>query len=224
MAVENIKIRVNDRDTVSGILSAPGRTPAAAGVVIAHGAGADMHTPLIRFLADGLYAAGYATLRFNFPYKEKGRKAPDPPSKLVDTGMAAYQYFMDAVKPRKVIVAGKSMGGRIVSQMAGDRLLNPDGLVFYGYPLHPPGKKDRLRDAHLYAIKAPMLFFSGTRDSLCDLNLLHPVLEKLHRADLVVIEGGDHSFRLLKRAGIPEREVFDRLLKETTAWLDAQNY
>ncbi len=219
VSVENVVVRVGSAETVSGVLCRP--SSFETGVVIAHGAGGDMHTPLLVYIAERLCEAGFASLRFNFLYKEKGRRSPDRYNKLVDTWLAVYRYFIEAVKPSRVVVAGKSMGGRVVSQLVGDRLLNPAGLVFYGYPLHPPGRKNQLRDAHLYAIKAPMLFFSGSRDSFCDLDLLRPVLEKLPGADLEVVEGGDHSFRMLKSAQIPESEVFERLLRKTVVWLEA---
>ena len=95
-----------------------------------------------------------------------------------------------------------------------------DGLVFLGYPLHPPGKKDKLRDAHLYMLMVPALFFAGTRDSLCDLKLLRPVLDRLETDwDLEVIEGGDHSFNLLKSAGISQQDVYAHILGKMVAWL-----
>ena len=155
-----------------------GRT---AAVIVAHGAGNDMHTPLLVHFSAGLCRAGYLGLRFNFPYMEKGRKAPDPQEKLVRTWQAAFEFVKNHPQfgtPR-IVAAGKSMGGRIASQMAADGLISPKALVFLGYPLHPPGRKEQLRDAHLYRINIPMLFFAGTRDALCDLDLLKPVVGRL---------------------------------------------
>jgi predicted alpha/beta-hydrolase family hydrolase len=113
------------------------------------------------------------------------------------------------------------MGGRVASQMAAEGILPASGLIFLGYPLHPPGRKEKRRDAHLYEIKMPMLFFAGTRDPLCDLQGLETVLDRLNSPwDLEIIAGGDHSFRLRKSAEVPQQSVYDRILKKTTEWLD----
>ena len=112
------------------------------------------------------------------------------------------------------------MGGRVASQMAADGELQADCLIFLGYPLHPPGKKDKLRDVHLYELRVPLLFFTGTRDSFCDLDLLHKVLDRLKTVwDLDVIEGGDHSFGLSKSANVTQQEVYGRILQKMVAWL-----
>ena len=114
------------------------------------------------------------------------------------------------------------MGGRVASQMVSEGLLSADLLIFLGYPLHPPSKKDKLRDAHLYNIKVPMLFFTGTRDSLCDLDLLKKVLDKLAVPwSLEIIEGGDHSFNVPKYMELTQQEVYDQVLRKTIAWLES---
>ena len=199
----DVTIPVSADESVSGVLDVPqgfeaGRT---AAVIVAHGAGNDMHTPLLVHFSAGLCRAGYLGLRFNFPYKEKGQKAPDPQEKLARTWQAAFEFVKNHPQhgtPR-IVAAGKSMGGRIASQMTADGQISPKALVFLGYPLHPPGKKEQLRDAHLYRINIPMLFFAGTRDTLCDLELLKPVVSRLKApTDLEVVEGGDHSFVLPK--------------------------
>jgi len=119
-----------------------------------------------------------------------------------------------------IIAAGKSMGGRIASQMVADSRLPIDQLIFLGYPLHPPGKRDKLRDQHLYGIKIPMRFFAGTSDQLCDLGLLRGVLSRLTAQwDLEVIEGGDHSFNVPKSIGTGPEETYDRILKRILVWL-----
>jgi len=147
--------------------------------------------------AEGLAEEGIACLRFNFPYKERGSKAPDPPQVLVEAWRAAFeraQTVGDAVW-----VSGKSMGGRIGS-MAVAEGMPAAGLVFLGYPLHPPGKPERIRDAHLDDIRVPMLFIQGTRDSFARWDLLEGVVKRLaDRAVLHPIEGGDHSFRVRGR-------------------------
>jgi predicted alpha/beta-hydrolase family hydrolase len=220
----DVTIPVSADESVSGVLAVPegfeaGRT---AAVIVAHGAGNDMHAPLLVRFTEGLGRAGFLGLRFNFPYMEKGRKAPDSAEKLIRTWQAAFEFVGDHPEfgTPHIVAAGKSMGGRIASQMAADGQLKAEALVFLGYPLHPPGRKDQLRDAHLYRIEAPMLFFAGTRDTLCDLELLKPVVARLKApAMLEVVGGGDHSFVLPKSARLSEEEVYSDITKQTIAWL-----
>ncbi|MBI5577823.1 MAG: dienelactone hydrolase family protein [Deltaproteobacteria bacterium] len=220
----DVTIPVSADEGVSGVLDVPqgfesGRT---AAVIVAHGAGNDMHTPLLVHFSTGLCRAGYLGLRFNFPYKEKGAKAPDPQEKLIRTWQAAFEFAKNHPQfgTPSIVAAGKSMGGRIASQMTADGLISPKALVFLGYPLHPAGRKEQLRDAHLYRIDVPMLFFAGTRDTLCDLALLKSVLSRLKAPmDLEVVEGGDHSFVLPKSFKSSEESVYERILQRTVAWL-----
>jgi predicted alpha/beta-hydrolase family hydrolase len=220
----DVTIPVSADESVSGVLAVPegfeaGRT---AAVIVAHGAGNDMHAPLLVQFTEGLGRAGFLGLRFNFPYMEKGRKAPDSAEKLIRTWQAAFEFVRDHPEfgTPHIVAAGKSMGGRIASQMAADGQLKAKALVFLGYPLHPPGRKDQLRDAHLYRIEVPMLFFAGTRDTLCDLELLKPVVARLKApAVLEVVDGGDHSFVLPKSARLSEEEVYSDITKQTIAWL-----
>jgi uncharacterized protein len=223
----DVTIPVPADESVSGVLGVPqgfeaGRT---AAVIVAHGAGNDMRTRLLVHFSTGLGRAGYLSLRFNFPYKEKGQKAPDPQEKLVRTWQAAFEFVKNHPQygtPR-IVAAGKSMGGRIASQMAADGLISAKALVFLGYPLHPPGNKEQLRDAHLYRINIPMLFFAGTRDALCDLKLLKPVVKRLNAStELEIIEGGDHSFVLPKSFKSSEETVYERILQRTAGWLKQQ--
>ena len=220
----DVTIPVSADESVSGVLAVPegfeaGRT---AAVIVAHGAGNDMHTPLLVRFTEGLGRAGFLGLRFNFPYMEKGRKAPDPAEKLIRTWQAAFEFVRDHPEfgTPHIVTAGKSMGGRIASQMAAEGQLAAKALVFLGYPLHPPGRKDQLRDAHLYRLTVPMLFFAGTRDPLCDLGLLKPVVGRLQAPTVLeVVEGGDHSFVLPKSSKISEEQVYNEILKRTIAWL-----
>jgi hypothetical protein len=227
MKILKVSIPITDDETVSGVISVPAefKTDKTVGVILAHGAGNDMENPLIVDLAGGLADAGFLTLRFNFVYKEKGRKAPDAQKKLEMTWNRVYRFLETHPKygPDKIVAAGKSMGGRVASQMAASGDLPAAGLIFLGYPLHPPGKKDQLRDAHLYDLQAPLMFFSGSRDPFCDLELLHPVLNRL-KCDwnLDIIDGGDHSFRLLKSAGISQQDVHERILRIMIEWLTAR--
>ena len=191
-------------------------------MIIAHGAGNDMEHPLIVLLSTGLCQAGYAALRFNFPYREKGRKVPDTQDTLVLTWQSVYQFLKEHCEhdTDRIVAAGKSMGGRVASQMAADGLLPARRLVFLGYPLHSPGRKEKMRDAHLYRIQIPMLFFAGTRDRLCDITRLKGVLSRLKTPwHLETVEGGDHSFRVIKSAGMPQQEVYQGILNKTIEWL-----
>lgn len=220
MITRNVSIPVGNNESVSGILSAPEdfERDKTIGVIFAHGAANDMNNPLIKFISQGLTNSGYLTLRFNFLYKEKGKKAPDSQSKLVQTWQRAYHFLNTHPEfgTESIIACGKSMGGRVASQMVADGLLAVKKLVFLGYPLHAPGKKNLLRDAHLYQIKIPMLFFVGTRDTLCDLNILKTVLGHLKAPwDLEVIEGGDHSFRIPKSNPMSQQDTYRQILTKT---------
>jgi len=224
MKSEKIKIKVDD-EYVSGIVLAPDTLNASSktGLIFAHGAGNDMNHPLLVSVSEGLAEQGFITLRFNFPYKEKGIKRPDPQGKLIQTWLCAYDFLKTGYtyNIHTVIAVGKSMGGRVASQMVAQGLMDVDGLIFLGYPLHAPGKKDALRAAHLYDIKIPVLFFAGTRDSLCDLSRLNGVLDKLTcKWDLKIIDGGDHSFKLLKSDPRTQKDVHIQVLRKCLDWLN----
>ena len=222
-----VSIPIADDEKVSGVVTIPpdfkkGKT---VGVILAHGAANDMENPLIVFLSNGLAEAGFLSLRFNFLYKEKGRKTPDSQRKLENTWQQVFRFLKAHPEygTKKIVAAGKSMGGRVASQMAADGELQADCLIFLGYPLHPPGKKDKLRDTHLYALRVPLLFFTGTRDAFCDLDLLHQVLDRLKMVwELEVIDGGDHSFGLLKSATVTQDEVYGHILQKMVAWLKTE--
>lgn len=224
MKIEPVCIPIESGEHVSGVLSIPEgyRIGGGMGIIVAHGAGNDMNSPLIIFFCDGLAEAGHLSLRFNFPYREKGRKAPDPQSILVRAWQRVFD-FLDGhpqYGPGKILAAGKSMGGRVASQMVADGLLPAEGLIFLGYPLHPPGNKGKLRFAHLSRVGVPLLFFTGTRDSLCDLSLLRKALKGLSVPwALEVIEGGDHSFHVPQSSGLTEEEIYGRILQKTVEWL-----
>jgi uncharacterized protein len=221
MRTDKVVIPVGEGKAVSGVLSIPDGH-VKKGVILAHGAGNDMNQPMLGFLADGLAQAGYPTLRFNFLYKELGKNAPDSPEKLYQAWEGAYRFLSEhpLYATEHIIAAGKSMGGRIASQMAADGRLPVEQIIFLGYPLHPPGKKDKLRDQHLYRIKIPMRFFVGTRDQLCDLELLRGVLTRLKApSNLEVIEGGDHSFNVPKTIVTDPQEIYGRILNKVLVWL-----
>lgn len=224
MKSKKIAITVAEGESVSAILTVPEtvHTGQATGIIFAHGAANDMNTPLIVAVSEGLAQKGFVTLRFNFPYREKGRKSPDSQGKLVQTWKSVYDHMKSRSGHRieKVIAVGKSMGGRVASQMAADGQMELDRLIFLGYPLHASGRKDRLKDEHLYRIGVPMLFFAGTRDPLCDLNSLNGVLKKLAcEWALEIIEGGDHAFRLPRSDPRTNKQVYAQVLTKCIAWL-----
>jgi len=181
-------------ETPKGPVSAE-RTGPADGptLVLAHGAGNDLHAPILVGFADGLAEHGVACVRFNFPYKQQGRRGPDPERTLRGAWMAVFE----ATNGGPVWVGGKSLGGRIASMLVAEGEMPAAGIVFVGYPLHPPGKPERIRDAHLAEIRAPMLFLQGTADPFARWDLLEPLVARLgDTAVLRPVEGGDHSFRV----------------------------
>ena len=171
---------------------------ARAMVTLGHGAGSPMSSPLLGGFCDALAARGIGTHRFNFPYMAAGRRAPDRAPVLMDAFREAHARAGALAGGLPLFAGGRSMGGRIASMAVADGM-PADGLMFLAYPLHPPGRPDRIRDEHLYAISVPMLFIQGSRDAFAQPHLLQAVLARLgDRAELVEIEGADHGFR---RAG-----------------------
>jgi predicted alpha/beta-hydrolase family hydrolase len=190
-------------------------------LVLFHGAGGNRRTPFLVTVADALAAAGHRVLLGNFPYTEDGRKAPDKPDVLEAAVDAVATHAERELGARRVVLGGKSMGGRMASQLAakGRRCA---GLVFLGYPLHPPGREDTPRDAHLPRIEAPMLFVQGTRDDFARWDLIEAVARRLGpRATLHRVEGADHSFKVLKREGRTAREVEAEIVSAITRWVAA---
>ena len=203
---------------VSGLLLRP--DDAVALYVLAHGAGAGMRHPFMRDVAERLAARGVATLRYQFPYMEAGGKRPDPPAVAHATVRAAVDAARAACPELPTFAGGKSFGGRMTSQAAADGgLEGVRGLIFLGFPLHPPKRPGTDRAAHLADVRMPMLFLQGTRDDLADLALLRPVLDGLgDAATLHVVDGADHSFAVLKRSGRTGVQVLDELCDAVAAW------
>ena len=217
---EDLRIRVEDDVVVSGLLLVPAR--ATVCYVLAHGAGAGMRHPFMSAVADGLGARQIATVRFQFPYMERGSRRPDPPRLAYAAVRAAVSAARDRLPGLRLLAGGKSFGGRMTSQaQAGAPLPGVVGLAFLGWPLHPAGKPSVERAAHLSAIRIPMLFFQGTRDALADLDLMREVVGRLgSRATLVEVPEGDHSFHVPARSGRTDIEVLDRALDGLAAWAD----
>jgi uncharacterized protein len=206
---------------VSGLLIRPPQ--ARSCFVFAHGAGAGMSHPFMETFATGLGERGVATLRYQFPYMEKGSKRPDPPAVAQAAVRAAVTEAGRRCQGLMLIAGGKSFGGRMTSQaQASAPLPGVHGLAFLGFPLHPAGKPSRDRAAHLADIRIPMLFLQGTRDSLAEVNLLAPVVKDLGAlASLHWVEGADHSFHVLARSGRNDREVMNEILDMFADWAGA---
>ncbi len=203
--------------------------PAEQTLVLAHGAGAPHTHPFMTAFARGLAGRGIDVVTFNFPYMERGRRLPDPARRLE----ASYRAVLHATRerperrghpPPQLVIGGKSMGGRIASQtVAADVRAGRDpgvaGLVLLGYPLHPPGRPDKLRAAHLPTIAAPMLFVQGSRDAFGRPDELRPVLAECADAELVVVEGGDHSFKVRGREAPPVEDVYATVQDAIANWM-----
>ena len=180
--------------TDAGDVSAAWHAADGPALVVAHGAGAGMDHPFMSGFAEALAAEGVSALRFNFPYIEKGRRSPGSPKDAIAAYTAAVGEATTRSAGRPVFGGGKSYGGRMASMAAADGV-PAVGLVFLGYPLHPPGKPDQARDEHLYGLPQPMLFLQGTKDPFAQPEALQPVLKKLgKRATYVPFEGAGHSF------------------------------
>lgn len=213
-----LRLAVADGLEVAALLELP--HGARACYVLAHGAGAGMAHPFMRTLAAELSAVGMATLRYQFPYMEQRRRIPDRPNVLTATVVAAVQAASTAAPDLPLLAGGKSMGGRMTSQAAAQNSLEKvAGLVFFGFPLHPPNRPDAKRADHLAKVTAPMLFLQGTRDNLADLRLLRPVCAKLGSlATLHIIENADHSFHMPKTSAKTDTHVLAELAETTVAW------
>jgi predicted alpha/beta-hydrolase family hydrolase len=181
-----------------------------------------MSHPFMEQLAGELAGVSVATLRYQFPYMEEGRRIPDAPGVLTATVVAAVRAAAEAAPGLPVLAGGKSMGGRMTSQAAAlGPLDGVRGLVFFGFPLHPPNQPGTKRADHLAKVSIPMLFLQGTRDAFADLQLLRPVCAKLgSRTRLHVIEKADHSFHVLKSSGRSDAEVMGELVDTTASWAE----
>jgi predicted alpha/beta-hydrolase family hydrolase len=196
--------------------------PAGARIVyvLAHGAGAGMRHPFLETVARALAARKIGTLRYQFPYMQQGARRPDPPAVAAATVRAAAAEAARVAPGVPLVAGGKSFGGRMTSTAQAEAPLpGVRGLVFLGFPLHPPGRPDDQRAEHLAAVRIPMLFLQGDRDEFADLKLLRPVVKRLgKRATLHFVEGGDHSFHVLKRSGRTDGDVMGELVESIVEW------
>jgi len=222
MTAERFRIPFED-DSVTGVFEAPDGPARASAVLLANGAGYHLDSPWMAEVGAGLVAAGFPTLRFNYLYRERALRAgrekpPDRTPVLEAAHAAALAALVERAAGRRVLLAGKSLGGRMSTHLAakGERCA---GLVLFGYPLHPPKRPDKLRSEHLAAIAQPALFLQGTRDELADLELLRPALARYGgQVTLEVIEGADHGFHVPKRSGRTDEEVRAALVARVARW------
>jgi predicted alpha/beta-hydrolase family hydrolase len=219
MTAEKLKLDLDNAASVSALLLRP--KDARACFVFAHGAGAGMAHPFMEVVATGLCARGIATLRYQFPYMEKGSRRPDAPAVAHAAVRAAVAEAARCCAGLPLIAGGKSFGGRMTSQaQAIAPLAGVRGLAFLGFPLHPAGKPSTARAAHLSELEIPMLFLQGTRDALAELKLLEPVVKGLGAlASLHLVQDADHSFHVPARSGRNDREVMGEVLDAFKAWV-----
>jgi predicted alpha/beta-hydrolase family hydrolase len=222
-----VEVKVNERDSVSALVYlAPKKDRVGVTLILGHGAGSNQLSGFMRLFAQGLAERGVDVVTFNFLYMEQGRHVPDPKPKLE----ACYVAVIEAVSKHKklagnrIAVGGKSMGGRIGSQVAAiaemaDKI---SAVVLLGYPLHPPGRPQQLRDVHLKDIRASLLFVQGSRDAFGTREELEVAIKK-HRlkATLYVVEGGDHSLKVPKSAGVPQEDVYAAAMDKIVSWLQS---
>jgi predicted alpha/beta-hydrolase family hydrolase len=219
---DKMRIEIAPNQEVTALVYTAGK-PDLAGVmvILGHGAGADQGSDFMTRFATGIAARGINAVTFNFLYTEQGRRVPDA-NKALET---CFRAVIEAARHKKIgrgtlVIGGKSMGGRIASQVAAASPPCVEGLVFLGYPLHPPGRADQLRAKHLPDIAVPMLFVQGSRDAFGSPDELRPVIKELKPpADLYVAEGGDHSFKVLKRAGVTQEDTYKAVLDRIELWL-----
>ena len=214
-----LTIRVSETETVSALLCRPEHARACC--VLAHGAGAGMNHSFLASVSDGLAERGIATLRYQFPFLERGSKRPDSPPLAHATVRAAIAVASNLMPDLSLYAGGKSFGGRMTSQ-AQSRIAmsHVRGLIFLGFPLHPAKKPSQERAEHLAQVKCPMLFLQGTRDELADVDLIRNVTEQLgERAMLHLFADADHSFHVRARSGQTDQQVLDSMLDAIVAWI-----
>ena len=228
---ERLTVSANEHDSVTAVYyAAAKKNRAGLTVILGHGAGANQDSGFMRMFANGLAERGLDVMTFNFVYMEQGRSVPDQKHKLESCFRAVIETALKhrQLKNNKLVIGGKSMGGRIASQVAAaaSEAKEPladqiDGLVFLGYPLHPPGQSTKLRVEHLVQIRKPMLFVQGTRDALGSPEEIQPHIKDFRPAAKIhSIEGGDHSFKAPKKFGMPQEEIYATAMGEIVRWAE----
>lgn len=226
---EVLTVSVNEKESVTALVYAAAKQKRAGlTILLGHGAGASQDSGFMRLFANGLAQRGLDVMTFNFVYMEQGRSVPDQKHKLESCFRAVIDTAVKhkKLKNNRLVIGGKSMGGRIASQVAAvaSEAKEPladqiDGLVFLGYPLHPPGNPAKLRVEHLEHVRKPMLFVQGTRDALGTPEEIQPFIKGLRPAAKIhSIEGGDHSFKAPKKFGMPQEEIYETAMDEIVRW------
>ena len=215
-----VTIPIDEAVCISGLMQTPKR--ARACYVLAHGAGAGMNHPFMAAVATELGERGIATLRYQFPYMEKGSKRPDPPKVAHAAVRAAVTEASRLLPEVPLFAGGKSFGGRMTSQaQAAAALPHVQGLIFLGFPLHPAGKPSQERGKHLFDVQIPMLFLQGTRDQLAMPDQIEPLYKALgKRATLTSFQDADHSFHVPARTGKKDAQIRGEVLDALTTWID----
>lgn len=220
---EELRVEITPSMSVTALVyPATVRERAGITLILGHGAGAGQTSAFMVNLATELAVRGVDAVTFNFSYMEAGRRVPDPNDKLE----ACYRAVIETTRNHgkfgrnALVIGGKSMGGRIASQIAAGDVSDLAGLVLLGYPLHPPGRSEKLRARHLSGIRAPMLFVQGSRDAFGTPDELQPFITKLKpRVKLYVVEGGDHSFKVPKSSSLTQQEVHQTVYDQVAEWL-----
>jgi predicted alpha/beta-hydrolase family hydrolase len=216
---EQWRVDVGAGEQTSAALDPAIGSPSGALFVCAHGAGGNMNDAGMLSASAQLREHGLHVVRFNFLYRERGSGGPDPMPRLKQSYAAVAEHARRVMKPATLILGGRSMGGRVASMLAADSHLC-DGLLLLAYPLHPAGQPGKLRDAHLERIQIPVLCFNGTRDALCDRELMENAIGRLaDRWTMHWLEGADHSFRVLKSSGRTSADVLAEIGQATDAWI-----
>jgi hypothetical protein len=218
-SAQPVTLQVSKDCTVSGLLDLP--ADARACFVFAHGAGAGMRHPSMASVADDLSREGVASLRYQFPYMERGSRRPDPPALCHATVRSAVAEAARVAPGLRLVAGGRSFGGRMTSQaQALESLPGVVGLVFLAFPLHPAGRPSQERAAHLSDVNIPMLFLQGTRDELATLELLQPVVQRLGaRATLKLLQDADHAFHVRASSGRRDADVRQELVLALVDWI-----
>lgn len=189
-------------------------------LILAHGAGAGMHHPFLVHLANKITASGIRTIRFNFPYMEQGRKAPGSPKDAIFCWKQMIEEVNHLYPNCPLFISGKSYGGRMASHLLANNLhLSVEGIIYFGFPLHAPGRDSTDRAKHLSEITLPQLFIQGTKDKLANIDLIREVVTGIKRSELVEIAGGDHSFNVPASHSFSKEEVMDRLAEVASDWI-----
>jgi hypothetical protein len=213
------RINAAEKDAIRMELKVYRSKSPVAGLVVAHGAGGGQNTTFMVRTAEGLAARGIVAATFDFPYMSAGRSVPDKAPVLEQAWRQAIERGRVEMAGLPLFIGGKSMGGRIASHVASQGCPGLAGLVFLGYPLHPPGKPDQRRDAHLAAIAEPMLFVQGSRDAFGTSEEIRALLPRLQHATLHEVSGGDHSFKVSGRGAPKSDVVMGGILDTVRDWI-----